>query len=76
MSNDCWPSGYNILAFCLLSENVQIKIRNFVLFGFCETVGLALLEKYSEEWCLRKGPKREEIIGGERKLRQEELRNL
>jgi hypothetical protein len=72
--------------FCLLlSKNVKMRIYKsiilpVVLYG-CETWSLTLREEYRwrvfENRVLRKifGPKRDEVIGGWRKLHDEELEN-
>jgi hypothetical protein len=69
----------------LLSKNVKIKIDKIiilpiVLYG-CETWSLTLKEEHRlrvfENRVLRRifGPKRDEVIGGWRKLHNEELHN-
>jgi hypothetical protein len=71
---------------CLLSKHIKIKIFKCiilpaVLYGY-ETWSLTLREKHrlqvSENRVLRRifGPMRDEIIGGWRKLHNEELHNL
>jgi hypothetical protein len=70
----------------LLSKNLKIRIYEtiivpVVLYG-CDTWSLTLREEYRlrvyENRVLRRifGPKRDEVIGGWRKLHNEELRNL
>jgi hypothetical protein len=70
----------------LLSRNIKIRIFKtiilpVVLYG-CETWSLTLREEHRlrvfENRMLRRifGPKREEVTGGWRKLRNEELHNL
>jgi hypothetical protein len=70
---------------CLLSKNVKIKtytntILSVVMCG-CEIWSLTLREEHRlkvfENRVLRRifGPKRDEIIGGWRKLQNEELHN-
>jgi hypothetical protein len=72
--------------FCLLSENVKIRmyktiILPVVLYG-CETWPLTLREedrlRMFENRVLRRifGPKRDDLTGEWRKLRNEELRDL
>jgi hypothetical protein len=84
--NAGYHSVQNLLSFRLLSENVTIKIHKtiilpVVLFG-CETWSLTLRKEPSlrlfENKVLRRifGPKRDEVIGGWRKLHDEELHNL
>jgi hypothetical protein len=69
-----------------LSKNVYIKIYKVinlpvVMYG-CETLSLTLREEHRvnvfENRVLRKifGPKRDEMIQGQRKLHDEELHNL
>jgi len=76
----------NLLSSRLLSKNLKIKIyRNtilhVVLYG-CETWSLTLREerklKVFENMVLRRifGPRREEITGEWRRLRNEELNDL
>jgi hypothetical protein len=75
-----------MLATCLLSRNVKVKIYKtiilpVVLYG-CETWSLTLREEHrlgvSENRVLRIifGPKRDEVMGEWRKLHNEELHNL
>jgi hypothetical protein len=76
----------NLLSSRLLSKNVKIRIYKtitlpVVLYG-CETLSLTLREEHRlrvfENRVLRKifGPKRGEVIGGWKKLHNEELHNL
>ena len=76
----------NVLSFTLLSKNLKIKIYRtiilpVVLYG-CETWSLTLREerrlRVFENRVLRRifGPKRDEVTGKWRKLRNEELNNL
>jgi hypothetical protein len=85
-SGNAWyHSVQKLLSFCLLSKNVKIRIYKTiilpaVLYG-CETWSLTLREKHRlrvfETRVLRRicGPKRDEVIGGWRKLYNEELYN-
>jgi hypothetical protein len=79
----CHHSVQNLLSSCLLSKNIKIKICRtinlpLVLYG-CETCSLTLREEHKlklfENRVLRRifGPKRDEMVGGWRKLRNEEL---
>jgi hypothetical protein len=76
----------NLLASCLLSKNVKIRIYKIitlpvVLYG-CETWSLTLKQEHSlrvvENRVLRRifGPKRDEGMEGGRKLHNEELHDL
>jgi hypothetical protein len=69
-----------------VSKNIEIRIHKIiilpaVLYG-CETWSLTLIEEHTlkvfENRALRKifGPKRDEVVGGWRKLHNEELHNL
>jgi hypothetical protein len=84
--NACYYSVQNLLSSRLLSENVKIRIYKtiilpVVLYG-CETWSLTLREEHRlrvfENRVLRRifGPKRDEVIGGWRKLHNEELHDL
>jgi hypothetical protein len=84
--NACYHSVQNLLSSRLLSKNVKIIIYKtiilpLVLYGR-ETWSLTLSEEHRlrvfENRVLRKiyGPKRDEVIGGWRKLHNEELHNL
>jgi hypothetical protein len=84
--NACYHSAQNLLCSHLLSENVKVIIYKtiilpVVLYG-CETWSLTLREKQKlrvfENWVVRWifGPKRERVMGGWRKLHNEELHNL
>jgi hypothetical protein len=77
--NACYHSVQNVLSSRLLSKNVQIKIYKtiilpVVLYG-CESWSLILTEAHRlrvfEVRVLRRifGPKRDEMAGGCRKLR-------
>jgi hypothetical protein len=80
------PFSPKPFVFCLLSKNIKIRIYKtpilpLVLYG-CETWSLTLREEYrlrvSENRVLSKifGSKRDEVMGGWRKLHSEELHNL
>jgi hypothetical protein len=84
--NACYRAVQNLLSSCLLSRNVKIKIYKtiilpVVLYG-CETLSLTLREEHRlrvfENRVLRRifGLKRDEVIGGWRKLHNEELHGL
>jgi hypothetical protein len=84
--NACNHSVQNLLPSCLLSETVEIIIYKsvtvpVVLYG-CETWSLKLREEYAlrifENRVLKRisVPKMYEIIGGWRKMHNEELHNL
>jgi hypothetical protein len=73
------------LSSCLLSKNIKTRVYKtiilpVVLYG-CETLSLTLREEHRlrvfENKVLRIfGPKRDEMMGGWRKLHNEELHNL
>ena len=76
--NVCYHSVQNLLSFCLLSKNLNIKIYrtiilSVVLYG-CETWSLTLREerrlRVLGNRALRRifGPKRDEVTGEWRKL--------
>jgi hypothetical protein len=82
LGNACYYSVQNLLSSSLLSKNLKIKIYRtiilpVVLYG-CETWSLTLREerrlRVFENRVLRRvfGPKREEVTGESRKLRNEE----
>jgi hypothetical protein len=82
----CCHSVKNLLSSHLLSKNVKIRIcktviLSAVLYG-CETWSLILREEHKlrmfENRVLRRifGPKRDEVMGGWRKLHNEELHDL
>jgi hypothetical protein len=82
----CYHSVQNLLSSRLLSKNIKIRIYKtiilpVVLYG-CGTLSPTLSEEHRlkvfENRVLRKifGPKRNEVIGGWRKLYNEELHNL
>jgi hypothetical protein len=84
--NACYHSIKNLLSPCLLSKNVRIRIYKPIIllvvsYG-CETCSLTLREenrlRVFENRVLRRifGPKREEMVGGWGKLRNEDLHNL
>jgi hypothetical protein len=79
--NACYNSVQNLLSSRLLSKNVKIRIYktmilHLVLYG-CETWSLTLREEHRlrvfENRVLRR---RDEVIGGWRKLHNEEIHNL
>ena len=85
-ANACYYSVQNFLSFSLLSKKLKIKIYRtvilpVVLYG-CETWSLTLREerrlRVFENRVLRRvfGPKRDEVTGEWRKLRDEELSDL
>jgi len=82
----CYYSVQNLLSSSLLTKNLKIKIYRtiilpVVLYG-CETWSLTLREerrlRVFENRVLRRifGPKRDEVTGEWRKLRNEELNDL
>jgi hypothetical protein len=84
--NACYHSVQNLLSSRLLSKNVKIRIYKsiilpVVLYG-CETWSLTLREEHRlrllENRVLNRiiGPKRDEVRGRWRKLRNEDLRNF
>jgi hypothetical protein len=84
--NGCYHSVWSLLSSSLLSRNVNAKIYKtiilpVVLYG-CETWSLTLREEHrlmvSENRVLRRifGPKRDEVTGDWRNLRNEELHIL
>jgi hypothetical protein len=84
--NACYHSVQSLLFSRLLSKNLKIRIYKtitltVVLYG-CETWTLTLREEHRlrvfENRVLRRifGPKRDEVTGKWRKLRNEELRDL
>jgi hypothetical protein len=81
LGNASYYSVQNLLYFSLLSKNLKIKIYRtiiltVVLYG-CETWLLTLREE-SRLRVLRRvfGPKRDEVTGEWRKLRNDELSDL
>jgi hypothetical protein len=86
LGNACYHSVHNLLSYCLLSKNINIKIYKIiilpvVLYG-CKTWFLTLREEHRLRVfgtrVLRRifGPKRDGVMGDWRKLHNEELRNL
>ena len=86
LGNACYYSVQNFLSSSLLSKKLKIKIYRIiilpvVLYG-CETWSLILREgrrlRVFENRVLRRvfGPKRDEVTGEWRKLRNEELSDL
>jgi hypothetical protein len=84
--NACYHSVQNLLSSRLLSKSFKIRIYKtimlpVVLYG-CETWSLILREEHRlrvlENRVLRRilGPKRDEMMGGWRKLHNEELHDL
>jgi len=84
--NACYHSVQNLLSSRLLSKNLKIKIYRtiilpVVLYG-CETWSLTLREERQlrvfENMVLRRifGPRRDEVTGEWRRLRNEELNDL
>jgi hypothetical protein len=84
--NACYYSVQNLLSSHLLSKNVKIRIYKTSILPLvlyvCETWSLTAREEHRlklfENKVLRRifGPKRDEVIGGWRKLHNEELHNL
>jgi hypothetical protein len=81
--NACYHLVQNLLSSRLLSKNVKVRIYKtiilpVVLYG-CETWSLTLREEHNlrvfENRVLRKifGPKRDGVMGGWKKLHNEEL---
>jgi len=84
--NACYHSVQNLLSSRLLSKNLKIKIQRtiilpVVLYG-CEAWSLTLREERKlsvfENMVLRRifGPRRDEVTGEWRRLRNEELNDL
>jgi hypothetical protein len=85
-SNSCYLWAQNLLSPRRLSKNVKVRIYKtvilpVVLYG-CKTQSLTLREDYKlrvfENRMLRRifGPKRDGVMGGWRKLHNDELHNL
>jgi hypothetical protein len=86
LGNACYHSVQSLLSSRLLSKNLKIRIYKtiilpVILYG-CETWSLTLREEHRlrvfENKVLRRtfGPKRDEMMGGWRKLHNEELQYL
>jgi hypothetical protein len=84
LGNACYHSVQSLLSSHLLSKNLKMRIYKtiilpVVLYG-CETWSLTLREEHRltvfENKVSRRifGPKRDEVMGGWRKLHNEELR--
>jgi hypothetical protein len=84
--NACHHSVQDLLSSHLLSKNVKIRIHKtiilpVVLYG-CKTWSLTLREEHGPRVFGNRalgrifGPKRDEVVGGWRKLHNEELHNL
>jgi hypothetical protein len=86
LGNPCYHSVQNLLSSHLLSKNIQIRLYKTVILPVvlyvCETWSLLLREKYRlrvfGNRVLRRifGLKGDEVIGGWRKMYNEELHNL
>jgi hypothetical protein len=84
--NACYHPVQKILSSRLLCKNLKIKIYKAIILPVvlyeCQTWSLTLKEEHRlrvfENRVLRRifGPKRDEVIGGWRKLHNEELHNL
>jgi hypothetical protein len=84
--NACYRSVQSILSSRLLSRNIKIRIYESIIFPVvlyeCETWSQKLRKEHRmrvfENRVPRRifGPKRDEVIGGSRKLHNEELHNL
>jgi hypothetical protein len=76
--NSCYHSVQNLLSFHLLSENIKIRIYKItmllVVLYVCETWSVTLKEEQRLGRIF--GPKRDEVIGGLRKLCNKELHDL
>jgi hypothetical protein len=78
--NTCYHLVQNLLSSCLLSKSGKIRIYKtiilpVVLYG-CETWSLTLREEHRLRVLRIFGPKRDEVMGGWRKLHNEELHDL
>jgi hypothetical protein len=86
--NACYHSVQNFLPSCLLSKNIKIRINKsiilpVVLYGR-GTWFLTLREEHTSRLCVFEkrvqrrifGPNRDEVMGGWRKLHNEEFHNL
>jgi hypothetical protein len=84
--NACYHSVQNLSSSRLLSKNIKIRIYKTIILPVvpyrCETWSLTLREEHRlrvfENRVLRRifRPKRDEVIGGWRKLHNEELHNF
>ena len=84
--NACYHSVQNLLSSRLLSKNLKIKIYRTIIFPVvlygCEAWSLTLREERKlsvfENMVLRRifGPRRDEVTGEWRRLRNEELNDL
>ena len=84
--NACYHSVQNLLSSRLLPNNLKIKIYRTIILPVvlcgCETWSLTLREKRKlrvfENMVLRRifGPRRDEVTGEKRRLRNEELNDL
>jgi hypothetical protein len=82
-SNACYHFILNLLSSCLLSKNIKIRIYKTivlpeVLYG-CETWSLTLREENRLNGFENRrifGPTRDEVMGGWRKLHNEELHDM
>jgi len=81
LGSACYHSVQSLLSSCLISKNLKIKIYEtivllIVLYG-CETWSLTLSKEHrlrvSKNRMLRRifGPKREEVVGGWRRMHNE-----
>jgi hypothetical protein len=84
--NACYHSVQNLLSSCLLLKSLKIRIYKTIILPVvlhgCETWFLALRDEHRpgmfENRVLRRifGPRRDEVMGGWRKLHNEELHEL
>jgi hypothetical protein len=76
LGNACYHPVQNLLSFCLLSKNVKIRIYKTIILPLFLYGSLTLREKHRLR-VLRRifGPKRDSVVGGWRKLHNEELHN-
>jgi hypothetical protein len=83
LGNACYHSVQNLLSSHLLSKSIKIRIYKTIILPVvlykCETWPLTLREEHGmrvfENRLLRRifGPKRDEVMGGWRKLHNEEF---